>query len=132
MVRRYNGEAIAGPRPRSYSGATPRLSVQMWRNGPCVDQGVSSVPAKFNSPDRRRRSVTSIAKCQPQVIRSGMIETSDCARRRTAGPNFVDGQGRKHTLRLRTVENSMSEYWTSQIVTNWFEVGFVKSLSTSA
>ena len=28
MVRRYNGEAIAGPRPRSYSGATPRLSVQ--------------------------------------------------------------------------------------------------------
>ena len=27
VVRRYNGEAIAGPRPRSYSGATPRLSV---------------------------------------------------------------------------------------------------------
>ena len=53
MVRRYNGEAIAGPRPRSYSGATPRLSVAPNRSSNDSDRTSSGHTSAQRSTDCR-------------------------------------------------------------------------------
>ena len=47
MVRRYNAEGHRRPRPRSYSGATPRLSVRTIRRRTAAGSGMGAAGADF-------------------------------------------------------------------------------------